>query len=342
MTPSQTPVLETRSLTKRFAVERGVTRRKVGEVHAVEGVDLVIRPGTTMGLVGESGSGKSTLGRLVLRLLDPTDGNVLFEGDDVTTARGRDLRQVRRGIQLVFQDPHSAFDPSTTVLGALREPMQAQMSLSRTQQRDRARELLVLVGLNEHLLDRFPHELSGGQLQRIALARALVVEPKLLVLDEPVSSLDVSTQAQVVNLLRNLQRRLGVAYLFIAHDLAVVRHVSHDLSVMYLGRVVEQGEADTIYTLPRHPYTEALLSAVLAPDPVRERARKRIVLHGDIPSPVEPPRGCNFHTRCPYVMDICRSVEPARFVADDGTMVACHLHTTGPRLEGAGLASLQL
>jgi len=340
MTAPATPVLETQNLTKRFTIERGVLRRKVGEVHAVDGVDLAVRPGTTMGLVGESGSGKSTLGRLVLRLLDPTAGRVVFDGADVTATRGRELRQVRRGVQLVFQDPHSAFDPSITVLRALREPMQTQLSLSRAEQRDRARELMRLVGLGEHLLERFPHELSGGQLQRIAVARALVVEPKLVVLDEPVSSLDVSTQAQVVNVLRDLQDRLGIAYLFIAHDLAVVRRVSDDLSVMYLGRIVEQGDADAIYSSPRHPYTEALLSAIPVPDPARQRERERIVLRGDIPSPSAPPPGCHFHTRCRYVMDICRSVDPEPFVADDGTKVACHLHTAGPRLLGAAVTSL--
>ena len=342
MSAAPDAVLETRAITKRFAVERGVLRRKIGDVHAVDGVDLAIRSGTTMGLVGESGSGKSTLGRLVLRLLDPTAGRVFFDGRDVTESHGRELREVRRGAQLVFQDPHSAFDPSATLLGALREPMRAQLTLSRAEQRDRARELMELVGLGEHLLDRFPHELSGGQLQRIAVARALVVEPKVVVLDEPVSSLDVSTQAQVVNLLRDLQARLGVAYLFIAHDLAVVRHVSDDLSVMYLGRIVEQGRADAIYATPHHPYTEALLSAIPVPDPVRQRRRERIILRGDIPSPADPPPGCHFHTRCPYVMEICRSEDPEPFVADDGTTVACHLHTSGPRLGGASLSALRV
>jgi len=334
-------VVELRGLSMRFPVERGLMRRKVGEVRAVDGVDLAIRPGTTMGLVGESGSGKSTLGRLVLRLLDPSDGRIVFDGRDVTAASGRDLLHVRHGVQLVFQDPHSAFDPSATLLRALREPMQTHLQLSRAEQTARARELMGLIGLDLDLLDRYPHELSGGQLQRIAVARALAVEPKLLVLDEPVSSLDVSTQAQIVNLLRGLQRRLGIAYLFIAHDLAVVRHVSDDLSVMYLGRIVEQGTADAIYATPRHPYTEALLSAIPVPDPIRQRERERIVLKGDIPSPAQPPSGCNFHTRCPYAMDVCSDIDPEPFVADDGTTVACHLHTTGPELRGAPLASLR-
>ena len=332
-----TPIVEVRGVTKRFPIEHGVLRRTVGQIHAVDGVDLAVAPGTTMGLVGESGSGKSTLGRLVLRLMDPSDGRILVDGRDVTELRGRELRSLRCDAQLVFQDPHSAFDPSTTVLGALREPLRAQLDLSRVQQSDRARELMGLVGLDTGLLDRYPHELSGGQLQRIAIARSLVLEPSLVVLDEPVSSLDVSTQAQVVNLLRDLQARLGIAYLFIAHDLAVVRHVSDELSVMYLGRIVEQGRADAVYATPRHPYTEALLSAIPVPDPQRQRARTRIVLAGDIPSPADPPPGCNFHTRCPYVMDVCRHVDPEPFIADDGTMVACHLHTSGPELRGSPL-----
>jgi oligopeptide/dipeptide ABC transporter ATP-binding protein len=337
VTSPTVPVVEARGVAKRFPIERGVLRRTVGHVHAVDGVDLAVLPGTTMGLVGESGSGKSTLGRLVLRLLDPSDGRILFGGRDVTEVRGRELRALRCDAQLVFQDPHSAFDPSTTILGALREPLRAQLDLSRADQTDRARELVGMVGLDRGLLDRYPHELSGGQLQRLAIARSLALEPALVVLDEPVSSLDVSTQAQVVNLLRELQDRLGIAYLFVAHDLAVVRHVSDDLSVMYLGRIVEQGRADAIYATPRHPYTDALLSAIPVPDPERQRARERIVLRGDIPSPAAPPRGCNFHTRCPYVMDVCRSVEPEPFVTDDGTMVACHLHTSGPELRGAPL-----
>jgi len=339
VSPAIAPVVEARGVTKRFPVERGVLRRTVGEVHAVDGVDLAVAPGTTMGLVGESGSGKSTLGRLLLRLLDPTDGRILFDGRDVTEVRGRELRSLRCGVQLVFQDPHSAFDPSTTVLGALREPMRAQLELSRTEQSDRARELMGLVGLDAGLLHRYPHELSGGQLQRIAIARSLALEPSLVVLDEPVSSLDVSTQAQVVNLLRDLQDRLGIAYLFIAPDLAVVRHVSDELSVMYLGRIVEQGRADAVYATPRHPYTEALLSAIPVPDPMRQRTRERIVLQGDIPSPAAPPSGCNFHTRCRYAMDVCRTVDPEPFLADDGTIVACHLHTSGPELRGAPLRS---
>ena len=339
--PADTAVLETRDVTKHFPIERGLRRKVVGAIRAVDGVNLRIDDGTTVGLVGESGSGKSTFGRLVLRLLDPTAGTIYVRGRDVTSVRRNQLRMLRHEVQVVFQDPRSAFDPSATMASALREPMQAQLSLSGAEQRSRARDLMGLVGLNDGLLDRYPHELSGGQLQRVAVARALAVEPKLLVLDEPVSSLDTSTQAQVVNLLRRLQRELGIAYLFIAHDLAVVRHVSERIAVMYLGRIVEQGPADAVYSTPRHPYTEALLSAIPAPNPERQRRRSRIVLHGEIPSPAAPPSGCNFSTRCPYAMEVCREVEPPPLVTADGVTVECHLHTSGPLLAGAPLATLR-
>ena len=337
--PAPGALLDARDLVKRFPIEEGLLRRVRGAIHAVDGVDLTVRPATTVGLVGESGSGKSTVGRLVLRLLDVTSGRIFFDGRDITKATGRTLREVRRQIQIVFQDPHSAFDPSASLLTSIREPMVTHLGLSASEQRARAEELMRLVGLTAQHLDRFPGELSGGQLQRIAIARALTLEPKLLVLDEPVSSLDVSTQAQVVNLLRDLQRRLGLAYILIAHDLSVVRHVSDRISVMYLGRIVEEGPADSVYDAPRHPYTEALLSAIPIPNPARQRARTRITLHGDIPSPSDPPPGCNFQTRCPYVMDVCREVEPPAFTVDT-TTVYCHLHTTGPRLDGAPVTRL--
>jgi oligopeptide/dipeptide ABC transporter ATP-binding protein len=338
--PTEAPVLETRDVTKHFPIERGLRRRAVGSIRAVDGVNLRIEDGMTVGLVGESGSGKSTFGRLVLRLLDPTEGTIHIRGQDVTKTRRNKLRALRRDVQVVFQDPRSAFDPTATIAGVLREPMQAQLSLSRDDQRSRARDLMGLVGLSSTLLHRYPHELSGGQLQRVAVARALAVEPKLLVLDEPVSSLDTSTQAQVVNLLRHLQHELGIAYLFIAHDLAIVRHVSERIAVMYLGRVVEQGPAEMVYTTPRHPYTEALLSAIPLPDPKRQRRRSRIVLQGEIPSPATPPSGCNFSTRCPYAMDICREVQPEPLLTTTGVTVECHLHTSGPALAGAPLATL--
>lgn len=333
-------LLETEGLTKRFPVERGLTRRVRGWVHAVDGVDLRIDPGTTTGLVGESGSGKSTFGRLVLRLVEPTSGRIVFNGSDATELSGQRLRELRRHLQIVFQDPHSAFDPSATIMTSVREPMQTHLRIPAAEQRERARRLMEQVGLGRAHLDRFPAELSGGQLQRAAIARALALEPRLIVLDEPVSSLDVSTQAQVINLLRDLQRRLGIGYLFIAHDLSVVRHISDRIAVMYLGRIVESGPAETVYTKPRHPYTQALLSAVPVPDPARQRARSRIVLAGDIPSPADPPPGCRFHTRCPYVMDVCREVDPVAFATDDGAFAACHLHTSGPALAGESVTRL--
>jgi oligopeptide/dipeptide ABC transporter ATP-binding protein len=334
-------LLDARSLTKEFPIEQGLLRRVHGYVHAVDNVSLTVEPGSTKGLVGESGSGKSTFGRLVLRLIDPTSGQIFFDGQETTKLKGRGLRQVRRNIQIVFQDPHSAFDPSASILASIREPMQTHLHIGASEQTERARHLLELVGLAPDYVARFPSELSGGQLQRIAIARALTLEPKLLVLDEPVSSLDVSTQAQVVNLLRDLQQRLGIAYLFIAHDLSVVRHVSSRIAVMYLGRIVEEGPSESVYLTPRHPYTEALLSAIPIPEPVRQRSRRRIVLEGDIPSPANPPTGCHFHTRCPRAMDICREVDPPAFTTDDGTTVYCHLHTSGPALAGAPVTTLR-
>jgi oligopeptide/dipeptide ABC transporter ATP-binding protein len=337
-------LLDARAVSKQFPIEQGLLRRVHGYVHAVDNVSLTIMPGTTKGLVGESGSGKSTFGRLVLRLIDPTSGQIFFEDQDITTLKGGGLRNLRRNIQIVFQDPHSAFDPTASILASIREPMQTHLHTSAKEQTERARHLLELVGLAPHYLDRFPSELSGGQLQRIAIARALTLEPKLLVLDEPVSSLDVSTQAQVVNLLRDLQQRLGLAYLLIAHDLSVVRHVSDRIAVMYLGRIVEEGPSESVYLTPRHPYTEALLSAIPIPEPVRQRSRRRIVLEGDIPSPAAPPSGCHFHTRCPRAMEICRDVDPPAFTVDDGsaggTTVYCHLHTSGPTLAGAAVTTL--
>jgi oligopeptide/dipeptide ABC transporter ATP-binding protein len=339
--PGAAPILELRNVHKHFPIERGLMRRVHGHVRAVDGVDLTVDRATTVGLVGESGSGKSTLGRLVLRLTEPTSGRVILDGVNITALQRRALRSVRRNLQIVFQDPFSSFDPTSTMLDSIREPMQAHEKLSRAEQAQKAASLLEVVGMSPDYLTRYPSELSGGQLQRAGVARALAVEPKLLVLDEPVSSLDVSTQAQVVNLLGQLQERLHIALLFIAHDLSVVRHVSDRIAVMYLGRIVENGPANDVYTQPKHPYTEALLSAIPIPNPVRQRERRRVPLEGDIPSPADPPPGCRFHTRCPYAMEICRVEDPPAFDAADGTTVFCHLHTTGPMLQGAPVTGVR-
>jgi len=317
-----------------------VLRRTVGHVRAVDGVDLTVEPGQTVGLVGESGSGKSTLGRVLLRLLDPTAGVITFDGADITTLPTRQMRERRRGMQLVFQDPFSSFDPLATIADSLAEPMRNYLDLSKQEREEKVCDLLRTVSLDPDHRNRYPREFSGGQLQRIAIARALALSPKLLVLDEPVSSLDVSIQADIINLLGDLQEELGVAYLFIAHDLALVRHVSDRIAVMYLGRIVEQGPADEVYERPKHPYTEALLSAIPVPNPARQRSRERIVLEGDIPSPAAPPSGCRFHTRCRYAFAPCATIDPEELTTPDGTVVACHLHTEGPELRGLTVSGL--
>lgn len=339
---SSRPLIELKDVTKTFPIRKGVLQRVRGHVHAVSGIDLSIYPGETVGLVGESGSGKSTLGRLAMRLAEATSGQVYFDGSDVTHLKGRDLASMRSGVQTVFQDPFASFNPFLPLRVSVGEPLEVHRGLSARQSADRARELMPLVGLSASHLERYPRELSGGQLQRMAIARALAVEPRLLILDEPVSALDVSTQAQVVNLLEQLQRDLGIAYLFIAHNPALVRHASDRIAVMYLGEIVEIGEAGEVHDSPKHPYTQALLSAVTVPDPDVQRARQRIVLRGDIPNPANPPSGCRFHNRCQHAMDICGTVRPEAFTFPGGGTVSCHLHTTGPRLAGAPVADLGL
>lgn len=328
-------VLDVAGLVKDFPLRSGVLRRVTGMVRAVDEVSLRVGAGTTLGLVGESGSGKSTLARLVLRLIDPTSGTVVVDGKDITSLRGPALRRHRETMQLVFQDPYSSLDPRQSIADIVGEPLAIHTSMRRVEREQRVVQLLGQVGLGSHILSRQPHEFSGGQRQRIAIARALALQPRLLVCDEPVSSLDVSTQSQVINLLSDLQTELGVAYLFIAHDLSVVRHISDQIAVMYLGQIVEEGEADEVYERPTHPYTAALLSSIPVPDPARQRGRKRILLRGEVGEPTDSERGCRFRARCPFAMEVCADVEPEPYRTPAGTIVRCHLHTTGPALAGS-------
>ncbi|MGE3448428.1 MAG: ABC transporter ATP-binding protein [Microbacteriaceae bacterium] len=336
------PLLRATGVTKHFPVKtKGFGLQRTRTLRAVDNVDLDIPRGTTVGLVGESGSGKSTLGRMITRLTDVTAGEIELDGIDIAHIRGSQLRQLRRRVQMVFQDPYSSFDPSSAMVATVLEPVDAFERLSGKVRRARVQELFELVGLNPTLVDRYPRQLSGGQLQRAAVARALSTNPDLVVLDEPVSALDVSTQAQVVNLLADLQERVLASYLFIGHDLSVVRHVSSRIAVMYLGRIVEEGPTDQVYRSPAHPYTAALLSAVPVPDPTRQRARTRLELRGEIPSPLDPPSGCHFRTRCQWAMPICAAETPAEFVTPGGVRTYCHLHTSGPELMGASVTTLQ-
>jgi oligopeptide transport system ATP-binding protein len=318
------PLLKVDGLRKHFPIKGGFLGRELERVHAVDGVSFSLAAGETLGLVGESGCGKSTTGRCILRLIEPTSGEVWFQGRDITKLEGEDLRRLRRDIQIVFQDPFASLNPRHTVAGIIGEALVIhKLTSTRQQTQDRVVELLETVGLQADHLRRFPHEFSGGQRQRIGIARALAVEPKLIVCDEPVSALDVSIQAQVINLLEDLQEKFGLTYLFIAHDLSVVEHISDRVGVMYLGRVVEIASARALYDNPLHPYTEALLSAVPIPDP--RVKRKRIVLQGDVPNPINPPKGCHFHTRCPIAEARCSTDVPQLRDAGGGHMVSCHL-----------------
>ncbi|MBL8200926.1 MAG: dipeptide ABC transporter ATP-binding protein [Chromatiales bacterium] len=324
MTPGD-PLVEVTDLRKHFPVRGGLFRRVVGQVKAVDGVSLAISPGQTLGLVGESGCGKSTLGRTILRLQEPTGGSIRFAGEDITRLTRQQLLPWRQRMQAVFQDPYGSLSPRRTVAQTVREPLDVHRVGTAAERNARVAELLDEVGLSPQAADRYPHEFSGGQRQRVGIARALALNPRFIVADEPVSALDVSVQSQVLNLIARLQRERGIAFLFISHDLAVIQHVSDRIGVMYLGRLVELAPADDVFRDPLHPYTEALLSAVPQVD---AGGRKRIVLSGDVPSPRDPPPGCPFHTRCPKVMEKCRTIVPPLkpAPADPARTVACHLY----------------
>jgi peptide/nickel transport system ATP-binding protein len=317
------PLVEVRNLKKYFPIRKGLLQRETGRVHAVDDVTFAVREGETLGLVGESGCGKSTLGRTIVRLLEPTAGSVIFEGRDISSLGARRLRPLRREMQMVFQDPYASLNPRKRVGSIIGTPLKIH-GVDKSERRQRVQELLETVGLSPEHYNRFPHEFSGGQRQRIGVARALALRPKLVVADEPVSALDVSIQSQMLNLLDDLQQEFHLTYIFIAHDLGVVRHVSNRIAVMYLGKLVELSPAEDLYQRPIMPYTEALLSAVPIPDPDLSHQRERIVLEGDVPSPINPPSGCRFHPRCRYMTDICREVEPPLTDYGHGHLAACH------------------
>lgn len=319
-------LLDVRDLKMYFPLTRGIVlQRTVGYVHAVDGVSFSIPRGSTLGLVGESGSGKTTIGRTIARLYKPTSGQILFDNQDLSHLEGEPLRQIRRRVQMIFQDPYASLNPRFTIGSLIAEPMRIYKIGSRQEIHDRTAELLRVVGLRPEYIDRYPHEFSGGQRQRIAVARALSINPDFVIADEPVSALDVSIRAQILNLLQRLQQQLHLTYLFVSHDLSVIRHMTDRIAVMYLGKIVELANRDELYATPKHPYTKSLLSAVPIPDPIIEKKRQRIILSGDIPSPIHVPSGCRFHTRCPMAQQICREVEPP-FELKDGRehYAACH------------------
>jgi oligopeptide/dipeptide ABC transporter ATP-binding protein len=320
------PLIKLVGVKKYFPITRGILfQHKVGDVHAVDGIDLEVYPGETLGLVGETGCGKSTLARVVMRLFEPTEGELYFEGRDITSLQGKELRDLRRDMQMIFQDPYASLNPRKTVGSIIGDPFRLHGTAQRKNVKSEVQQLMELVGLNPEHYNRYPHEFSGGQRQRIGVARALGLRPKLIVCDEPVSALDVSIQAQILNLLEDLQEEFKLTYLFIAHDLSVVKHVSDRVAVMYLGKIVEMATGGTLYETPKHPYTGALLSAVPIADPTLARQRKRIILEGDVPSPIDPPSGCRFHPRCPRAQfPTCREVEPQLEPQHPGQVAACH------------------
>jgi oligopeptide transport system ATP-binding protein len=334
------PLLEVRHVKKYFPIRAGVLQREVAHVHAVDDVSFAVKQGETLGLVGESGCGKSTLGRTIVRLLQPTAGEIIFDGTPIQKLGTRRLRPLRREMQMVFQDPYASLNPRKRVGTIISDPMKIHDLGSRSEQKRRVNEILETVGLSPEHYNRFPHEFSGGQRQRIGIARSLALRPKLIVADEPVSALDVSIQSQMLNLLDDLQNEFNLTYIFIAHDLGVVRHVSDRIVVMYLGKIVELSPGDELYSRPIMPYTEALLSAVPIPDPDLAEKRERIVLEGDVPSPINPPSGCRFHPRCRYATEVCTQVEPPLVDYGNGHLAACHhpLNVDQATLQNVGVA----
>ncbi len=322
--PAVDALVRVTDLKLHFPIYEGLLRRRAGEVRAVDGISFDIRRGETLGLVGESGCGKSTTGRAVLRLYKPSGGSVQFEGNEIANLEGERLRAMRPRMQMIFQDPQASLNPRLTVGSIIAEPLIEHGIRKRAARRGRVRELLDAVGLNPDYVNRYPHEFSGGQRQRIGIARALALDPDFIVCDEPIAALDVSIQAQVINLLQDLQKKLGLTYLFISHDLSMIRHIATRVAVMYLGKMVELADVRRLFDAPKHPYSKALLSAVPVPDPRVEATRKRILLKGDIPSPVNPPSGCRFRTRCPWAAQVCATVEPEWRQLADGGSVACH------------------